>query len=586
MTVRLLLPVVAFSAFVLHGEQVSPVGELQAASSYLIAENAFMLRWRAPNGEGGRLVSDLHELDKFYGTPPWVAQRMPDGQYRVLTNPAWSGPRTGFIYRQGRLRRMVVGDSDQVFTGETPPPVIAEDLPSLWPEGVPKTFVHDIWGQSGRLTLGYANPNKAGALLAEICMAGLCLLLVRGWLWRSIGLIVAALGFWGVVLSASRGAVVAVALSFLVVVLSRIREFFTWRRLACVAVGAACLFGGLYLSGDLERYTTRIVNTQGEGDATRLKIWREAPRMMVDAPTGWGLGQAGRAFDCWYQQVCDIRVVRTLINSHLTFLVELGWPLRLIYLMLLFGGFAILFAVSTRGGSAMPLGIWVAFMLTGFFNSTLESPTLWTIPVLSLAALAFHHVRMEARVCRRIAVGALCLSGAVLLGFLIAGRVCSDSPSIRADGRRVRINGDDPAIWIVDDKQMLGGGFIGREMRIFYRKNPSAAPVGRVCACSDLPRTFRRLVVAGKCCTEFLDWWKNDRAKIPDFTELIFMSPPFAASSVPLELLTQYKVRVIQGDFAARLTPDFQSPPPWLRIVPGAAIYIPGWMSIVQHEFN
>ena len=89
------------------------------------------------------------------------------------------------------------------------------------------------------------------------------------------------------------------------------------------------------------------VATEDRSISNRFELWKAAPTMMVDAPSGWGGGKSGQAYMNWYQPLDQHEAYRTLVNSHLTWLVELGWLGRFVYLT---GWFTVFLMCFPPGG--------------------------------------------------------------------------------------------------------------------------------------------------------------------------------------------------------------------------------------------
>ncbi len=59
---------------------------------------------------------------------------------------------------------------------------------------------------------------------------------------------------------------------------------------------------------------------------------------------------------------------------------------------------------------------------------------------------------------------------------------------------------------------------------------------------------------------------------------IVFPSPPLPPQAVPELLLKSVKVRLVIGEFAAAFFEEYRNPPPWVKVVPGAELYVPNWM--------
>ena len=578
-----------------YGLKWKPGDESAVAGAYLTAENAFEFRMRQPDGKILKFKRDFETPNLIYGDEPWVGEDMGNGMFRILTNPEFKGGRTAYVFVQGHLRRMVLGRKDYQFD-EMPYPAGGGTLESLWPAELTEEEAHSLFAtwknDDGRLRLGYANPNKGGCLMAEIAIVALALLFFaasrRKWLLGALSGVDVVVVFVGLAMTQSRSAFVAFVVGGIVLLAFRVKALFTWRRgivvVAVVVVSALVLV----FSGVGKRFTTGLVNVSDQSDALRVNIMKAAPQMMVDAPSGWGGGMSGSAYANWYQAPNEFRVVRTLVNSHLTWLVEMGWFGRIAYLG---GVFTLLFflgALAKRGASPVPLALFVSLFTAGLFNSVMESPTLWLMPCVSFVLLLTPRGRKTVAwrpVAMSLLVGFV-LSGLTLAVLAYIGTRESRVPQIYAEGGCVIVNGKEVDTWVVDDNVVLGRGFLGREIRMFYAAFPQTPPMGIAWSLKDVPVSAKRLVVAGRRCEDFLAAFAEDSGIAKHFDSIVFLSPPFAASFVPKALSSLPNFKMMQGELAVRLTPDAENPPPFLTIVPGAELYLPGWMRMAASETN
>ena len=577
---------VAFSVLHLdaaYGLKWKPGDDAAVASAYLISENVFTLRMRQPDGKIRVFHRDFEQPNMLYGPEPWVGEDLGGGMFKILTNPDFKGGRTGFVFKDGHLRRMVLGRKDYQFE-EMAYPATTNSLESLWPQelsGKEMLELFGTWqGENKRWRLGFENPNKAGCLCAEVVLIGLALMILfaRKWWALACGSVLAVGAFILLMLTASRSGLVACVAGTAVLLLPRVRSKFSWKRMAVVVAAVAVAFGIMAATGLVERFTTKLVDTTNESDSFRLNVWRAAPKMMVDSPRGWGLGVSGRAYTSWYQPANEFKIVRTLVNSHLTWLVEFGWAGRFLYLTLLFGVLWCLLRVSRRGGNPLPAALLVSLFVAGVFNSVMESPSLWVLPVGSLALLAFGRERASFRDLKvSFAIGAV---GAVvvIVAFVICGSLGRKGAMIHASRGRVLVNGTSAKTWVVDDGVVLGAGFLGKELRLFYGAFPKEPPMGLVWKLDDLPDGVDRLVLAGKKGSDFLAMLKAKPDFADRFKSILFVSPPFAASTIPPALSNREGVKVVQGELAVNCTSDSGNPPAFLKIVHGAELYIPAWM--------
>ena len=193
---------------------------------------------------------------------------------------------------------------------------------TLWIVGA--TFYAGEWL---RLDFGAGNPNIAAAVFVPAMLAVWALSRWRWGFWVAL-LANAVLGVM-LVLTFSRGGLLALICGGAVLLLLAIRGWNTVRTLAWVAV-----FGGLIgfsmWSPAADRLATGVKVADGSS-ANRIMVWKTTPRMMVDAPGGWGRGRAADAFMQWYEPTDRLERYLNLLNSHLHWMVERGWLFRACY---------------------------------------------------------------------------------------------------------------------------------------------------------------------------------------------------------------------------------------------------------------
>lgn len=263
-----------------------------------------------------------------------------------------------------------------------------------------------LYGDTLRWSFGFESPNKAAVIFA-------CLLPLAWWGWicswrirRTVPKIVALLLSAGGVLAVgiclvmtfSRGGLVAaiIALAYL--------GWTAWQRPAeggnrrrfrgpeCQAsfLLLVVLSGFGFWSGLAERSASGMADDASV--TNRLSLWRSALQMAYENPAGFGGGKSGSEFMQWYQDPDRNEGYRTMVNSYLTLLVERGW--------VIFGGCLFLLVLVWRaslddciGGMAALKASILAFLVSGFFSTTMEAGLLWIIPGLCMAAILFLRTR-------------------------------------------------------------------------------------------------------------------------------------------------------------------------------------------------
>ena len=359
----------------------------------------------------------------------------------------------------------------------------------------------------------------------------------------------------------------------------RLRSQLTLKRLAIGFVAGAIVAGGVFFA----MYSgARDKQSDEKSDATRMELWSAAPAMMCASPLGWGgFDGAGKAYSDWFAPAEDVRFRLNLVSDHLTMLAGSGWIGGFAYIFAWFAGLALLSVFAWRGGSAIPLGVWISLGVASSFNVVMFAPTVLWIPCAVLLLLVFDRRWFCFRCIKGCAIFGVVVSVAILGVLFVAGRhFASSMLEVHRCGGRIAINGKTPDIWIVDDDESLGGVLAPRDIRAFYRKYPAAPAIGYVKDLSDVPeKGVKRLVLAGASAEDFMVPYSRDPDSVSVPPELIFLSPQFPPSAIPDDLRAKSRVIMVIGEFAARYWEEYAHAPDWVGVIPGAEVYISDWMS-------
>ncbi len=261
--------------------------------------------------------------------------------------------------------------------------------------------------------------------------------------------------------------------------------------------------------------------------------------MMVDAPQGWGIGNSGRAYMQWYQPLDRHEKFRTLVSSHLTWLVEFSWLFRFLYL-LAWSSVLTLCMSSSKGWRAIPFCIWSAFLIAAFFSSIAESIWLWVIPIASLlVALRVQFVE-ETWPRRQVWLTPLIAASVISVGLFLIGSK-SGTPTIHGSPDQIVVGNGTPKVWVVVNAQILGDNF-GKKIRQSF---PSSSSIGFVRTISQLnPVGGETVVICGNASPEEL---LRLRAILPKCGKLILLNPTFYPQDLPI---IPSKCNVLIGDLS------------------------------------
>ena len=313
---------------------------------------------------------------------------------------------------------------------------------------------------------------------------------------------------------------------------------------------------------------------------------------MVDAPSGWGFGRAASAYQQWYQPLDQTQTYLTLINSHLTWLVEIGWPWRFLYV---FGWLAVLALCWPKqlrgqrfGWLVIPVAVWVVFAVASWFSSVADSPWLWVLPVASLVPMLVWRSRTSTWPSWQnwtvLALSA-CL---VLCAFVALGLLPNGNPPIRLAGSRIVLGNhpSNPDIWVITNSDVFGKLY-SRTLRQFWQTSadPRRGPgltVALVQSIDQLTPTDVRaktLVAGGTLTVSELDRIKK---LAPLCGKLILLNPVFYPQAMEVAPSSGAKIEVVSGEFSqvpSSAWADALGQP--VYNVPGAGDFLPRWPELV-----
>lgn len=562
--------------------------EIAASTRAYFAPMSCLSSWRMrmPDGvirefspEGRRSEAELVSVDG------WTAHQRGE-DIMMVTTPADVSPKLEWGFQNGTLRMLAV--DGQPYGLEYPEPVVydGERIVSLWPEASELTRedfeIRTNWDRGRRFRLWFGSPNRAGTFVAYFALVALALAFrLRRRPGRLVSFAASAVLLGVTCLTDSRGALVAFAIGAALI------GFAAWRRAGGsfrrLCVGALAVLAVLVAATVWMRVTSpRSVSSYGRSDSTRHEILRAAPQMFASSPAGWGrYGLVGSAYFDWYEDSQVINPRLNLISDHLTHIIGGGWLGGGLYVFCWAGGLLFLLLLALRGASPLPVALWVALGVSATFNLIFSDWELWAPPIASLALILPARPWRAGRLAFWSAAGGLVAGLVVVGGLLLAASLMETPvPSVRREGGRYFIGGENPRIWVVDDQQSLGHVMTGKEIRRHYHYRPNAEPIGYVRRLDDLPEGGRveALVLAGVRGREFLRRFEERGGDVRLPQAVVFLSPPFGPSEIPETLRSRTSVSVLIGEFAARYYRGYEKPLPWVTVVPGAEQYIPGWM--------
>ena len=588
----------AFRAFILLATASFVMPSLAALEDgYFAPENQLIFRYVAADGKVREFERDFEHPGQLRSLGRWDGTVDDEGVVTILRHDKEKIVE-GYRFTRGRMTESLRGKKHLHYPYERdcqPPKLPYSPLAIVEYENLAEVASEHSrremagkWKGSGRFDFPYANPNQSAALYAELMLLFLFCVSFRSLKIKIPALALAVACGVCMLWTQSRGAALSVAagLSFVALVNWRrlIASRLFWAGVACAAVAAVawfCYTGGGNLSRGLE------VGNQDMSWSVRVRLdmWRTAPQMMADALGGWGWTGAGRAYLNWYQPELVYCLTGSLMNDHLTNLVNLGLFGRFVYVFTALLALALTADLAFRRRQTIPFACVAAYLMMAWFNPIMSEGPLWIVPSL---AFLYGLFRFPWRNVRCVA-GWMTLSLALAIGVLGTVQAVgayqtahAEGPRIYTQGRRVMVQSPKPRVWVVDDgRGALGGVLACKDIRSFYSSWSDAEGLGYVTDLADLPEMgVERLVLAGKAGMDWLLKISEDestRKRLPK--SVLFVSPPFLPSEIPEGVRALCCPEVLVGEFAARFSEEYQKPSLNVKVVPGMEKYILRWMS-------
>lgn len=415
-----------------------------------------------------------------------------------------------------------------------------------------------IW----RMDWGFGNPNLTAALLISL----LCLVWLPAYFFRR--------GYWFSLLAAtvigvclihtmSRGGILGgvVAMTALIGFVPR-----PWpiKRV----LGAGCAIWVVILATFFLNIHQRLgqgITSEDKSITHRLEIWKAAPQMLAVQPFGWGWNGAGRAYAEWFQPAGRNELYGSLVNTHLTKVVELGVIGGAVYLFVWLLSLFLSWPSPRSRWRAVFFALLLGFGIAATFTNMARHWQLWVIPALAIAAVIVNRLRF--RDALPVGMVALAIILSILTPFTIylAGRN-HISLQIRKENQVVILGNGNPSFWILADDKLLGENY-RRKLREYIAERPdfSVCLVDRV---EHLPPTLNTPLLVASSVDAVQ---ARDLASRGSYT--LFLNPGFSPSDI-----AEYKsVAAIFGELSkSRHLTEWQGSSNTIKL-PGIGDFIPNW---------
>lgn len=416
-----------------------------------------------------------------------------------------------------------------------------------------------------RWQIWFDNPNKAAILFAEMVIIGVWLAQHRKSIWFSIGYVVANAAAFALLHTMSRGGLLACGVGIAFV----LRKCWPKKRLMLFVLSLVLLsVAAIHL-----KVHRRCLHGVVEEDASiknRIIMWSCAPAMFRAAPMGWGIGNSGVTYMKWFQTTDRRERYRTLVNSHLTWLVELGWGIGFIYLWGWFSLFWIAWKIMSLTDRGLSLGLIACLFTGGIFSSVLETVWLWILPIL---ILGLSSVKMQWHGVQFVKIFFISAFAVLLVMCGFVSLSVLNGYTVRKLQDSVRCGNGDPVICLFPDSDVLGGELYMREFRDVLENHSGTVAV--ISDINNIPKNTDIIVLAGKQCLKI-----NDILKSYTSVKLLLISPPFELCGHLMGKIKEAscKVRVLIGEFSNAFFEDANNN---VIIVPGVNRYIPRWTEYI-----
>jgi hypothetical protein len=372
------------------------------------------------------------------------------------------------------------------------------------------------------------------------------------------------------VLTLSRGGIVGVILGGLIALVWTPRPFPAVR-----IIGLAIVCLGLITFALLVNEQSRVIKGLSGDDLSvenRLLIWKQVPTMIHDAPNGWGVGRSGDAYMQWYQPITRGEGYRTLVNSHLTWLVEFNWWGKIAYIAAWIAAFILLWPDLKYRWFSIPFAIWIVLAVCAASSSVAESPWLWGIPLFGLVGVLLTRTRGMAWPSRSLWLSGACLSLALMAILFVWQREAPASPVHSPREGIVTLGAASPTLWLIAPDINVLGEHYGHEARRGFQTDPiyQQTGLGIASTAKDAPANDT-VIFSGKV-----------PQLVANYSDLILISPaPPTPSKVMQGLSAIPKVTVIVGEYSqnkdfwneeAKSHPNIK-----VQVVDGMEDYISDW---------
>ena len=398
---------------------------------------------------------------------------------------------------------------------------------------------------------GPSSPNKTGAFIALLMIAAIwpALRFRLGFYVSLISIFVLAVFL---IQTESRGGIVALIGGFICILVSLLFKSVTnftvirssiWcgakgyvLRAALVVASLVLLLGYATTLGVSDRFAG-LARGDDESTNVRLELYAAGIKMLDAAPSGWGLEQSGEVYAQWYQSIGDNRTYLSLVNSHLSWMAELGIMFRFFYIFLWILAFAICLPLPYSPLRCIAFSSLLVLVISGCFSSVLSLYFLWYLPGF-LTLLCLIERLLNKRFSLILWVGISSIMALTIVFFIqFMSSITNHSPKVSFDGSKVTLGENSKILIIEPDHEVLGVKY-GHVIRQYLDQLKAISVMPKYGYGDKIPSSYDVVVCSGRM----------PKVDLEGFTgHILLFNPDLEVGSKTIQLLQHHHVTIVLG---------------------------------------
>ena len=422
----------------------------------------------------------------------------------------------------------------------------------------------------GRMDWGFGNPNITAALIVSLfVLAWLPAFLFRKGFWFSLP----ASTLLGVCLihTMSRGGILGgiVGLGLLIYFAPR-----PWPRSRLVAASVCIwitIFGTIFFNA--HKRIGQGIAKEDMSISNRLTVWQAAPQMLAANPGGWGWNKSGQAYMDWFQPLDRDEQYGSLVNTHLSKIVELGIFGGSLYMFIWSWALILCWPTAQKRWRIVPFGIWTGFGIAAIFTNMAREPLVWIVPILSLLGVIVDSIISRPPLNLRPIAAAMTLGVGLPLFLYLVGLRSPTSLHVQNDA--IFLGSKPPQLWLLGSRDKLGNSY-PRKLRKFISDLPNPVSIAVTESVKGLPNNIETRLLIAKDTTLEERSIVLSKAK----QKIVLVAPNFS----PLEANSNQSMSAVFGEFSSSPFVSSWKMNDRYRMLKGTGDFIPNWTKIA-HDY-